>query len=162
MIISFIFFIAAIITKTAKEIRDELKKDEQPEPDSFEEKILKVSALIAEEKTLRKELREETDALHIKTKNTIESLTDEQVNDMLYLKWIEPLVNSLFNLPVQIVNDLSAKLQNLADKYAITYSDTVNQINQTEQQLSLLINELTGSDFDMQGLTQFQSLLKGE
>ncbi|NLX65758.1 MAG: type I restriction-modification system subunit M [Bacteroidales bacterium] len=155
-------FIAAIITKTAKEIRDELKKDEQPEPDSFEEKILKVSALIAEEKTLRKELREETDALHIKTKNTIESLTDEQVNDMLYLKWIEPLVNSLFNLPVQIVNDLSAKLQNLADKYAITYSDTVNQINQTEQQLSLLINELTGSDFDMQGLTQFQSLLKGE
>ena len=36
-----------------------------------------------------------------------------------------------------------------------------NNIKESETQLADLIDELTGSEFDMQGLKEFQNLLRG-
>ena len=53
-------------------------------------------------------------------------------------------------------------MQALADKYAVTYSQIANEIKTTEQELAQMIGELTGNEFDMQGLGELASLLKGE
>lgn len=82
--------------------------------ESFESKMVKVSALLAEEKELKSQIKTEAIALHLKTKDTIENLTDEQVFELLELKWIVPVVSSLNNLPETIIAKLSNKVQALA------------------------------------------------
>ena len=154
-------WLAAEVNRTAKEIKDELPKDTQPEEDTFEAKIVTVAALLAEERTVKKAVSDDSDALHLLTKSTIEQLTDEQTYDMLEQKWIAPLMQSLHLLPLQIVGHLASRVQELADKYGTTYQQVVNDIEETEQSLSALIDHLTGSEFDMAGLHQFQELLKG-
>ena len=55
--------------------------------------ILKdVDALFAEEKTLKKQVKDDSAALHQRTKGVIERLTDEEVRDLLHRKWILPLM----------------------------------------------------------------------
>lgn len=46
-------------------------------------------------------------------------------------------------------------------KYATTFADVDAEIKETEQQLSAMIDQLTGSEFDMQGLKELQALLGG-
>ncbi len=152
-------FAAAAVAKEAKQICTD---DVHIVSDSYEAKILKVADLLVEEKALKTQIKADADKLHKLTKTTIESLTDAQVHELLELKWITPLVLSLHQLPEQIVSGLAAKVQYLADKYATTYKEVVEQIHTTEKSLTTLIDDLTANDFDLQGLAEFQTLLKGE
>jgi len=160
-------FAAAAVAKEAKQIKNDCRDvachvSFDKDGDSYESKILKVADLLIEEKALKAQIKTDADKLHKLTKTTIENLTNAQVLELLELKWITPLVSSLHQLPEQIVSELANKLQALADKYATTYKEVVEQIHVTEKSLTSLIDELTGNDFDMGGLAEFQTLLKGE
>jgi type I restriction enzyme M protein len=155
-------FVNAAVVKEAKQLRADLKKNATYPEDSYEAKILKVDELLAEDKELKKQVKTETAALHLKTKATIEKLTDAQVHELLEQKWISPLVASLNQLPTVLIHELTAKVQALADKYATTYAHVAQEIQETESQLAALIDELTGNEFDMKGLSEFKSFLKGE
>lgn len=154
-------FAAAGVAKEAKQIKADLKKSKVIE-ESYEAKILKVEKLLTEEKELKNQVKTDTAALHLRTKVTVESLTDKQVLELLQLKWITPLISSLHKLPENVIITLSAKVQALSDKYATTYKEVVEQIHETENSLSSLIAELTGNEYDLKGLGEFQQLLKGE
>lgn len=130
--------------------------------DSLEAKLVKADNLLSEEKRVKKEAREMAAALHIKTKETIEGLSDEQVLELLRLKWIAPLCESLRALPEAIIASFESAVQTLVDKYAVTYLELGEQIQESEKALSDMIDELTGNEFDMKGLEQFKSLLMGE
>ena len=155
-------FVNAQIIKEAKQLRTEHKKGLVIEKDSLEAVILKVDALMSEEKTVKTQIKQAAAALHFKTKETIENLTDEQVFELLELKWIVPVVSSLKNLPERIIAQLSSKVEALADKYAITYSDVAKEIKAAESTLSSLIGDLQGNEFDMKALNELKSLLKTE
>ena len=130
--------------------------------ESFENKIVKASSLLADEKELKAQIKIEAAALHLKTKETIENLTDKQVFELLELKWIVPIVTSLSNLPETIITKLSNIVEALAAKYAITYSDLAKEIKAAESTLSFLIGDLEGNEFDLKGLNELKSLLKSE
>ncbi|MBQ7357562.1 MAG: type I restriction-modification system subunit M [Clostridia bacterium] len=130
--------------------------------DSFEAKMVEADKLMAEEKSVKKEAKDMADALHLKTKETIEGLSDEQVLDLLRLKWIAPLSAALRAMPNAIIASLENAVQTLIDKYAVTYLELSKQIEESEKALSDMIDELTGNEFDMKGLEQFKSLLMGE
>lgn len=117
--------------------------------------------LNAEEKALKSAIKKESAALHMQTKETIEGLTDEQARELLRQKWIEKLTELLHSLPDKLVNALAAKVQALSEKYAVTFASVEDEIRQTEQELSSMIDDLTGSEFDMQGLKELQALLGG-
>lgn len=155
-------FVNASVSKEAKQIRSDIKKGEVYAEDSFEVKILKVDGIIAEEKVLKKQLKTEAAELHLQTKVLIEKFTDEQVLGLLELKWISPLVTALHKLPIEVINELAGKVQALSEKYTTTYSEVEDQIHETENKLSSLIDELAGNEHDMKGLSEFQSLLMGE
>jgi len=110
---------------------------------------------------LKTQIKVDTAKLISKTKETIENLTDEQVYELLELKWIVPVVVSLKDMPVTIITQLSTKVQALADKYAITYSAVANEIKEAENTLSTLIEDLDGNEFDMQGLNELKELFHG-
>jgi type I restriction enzyme M protein len=154
-------FVNAEVIKQAKQIIADSKKNGAVQKDSYEAKILKIDKLITEEKETKKQLKAEQDKLHLLTKTTIEGLNDNQVYELLELKWINPVVTSLNNLPKTMIDLLTTTIQTLSDKYGTTYSDVANQINEAENTLSELIGELDGNEFDMQGLNEFKNLLHG-
>lgn len=155
-------FVNAAVGKEAKLLKVEVKKNGPFEEDTYEAKILKVDKLIDEQKKLNSQVKAETAKLHAKTKKTIEELTDEQVYELLELKWITPLINSLNNLPNGVLQQLVDKVQALAEKYATTFADVMNEIDKTKSSLALQIDELTGNEFDMKGLSEFKVLLNAE
>ncbi|WP_071124435.1 type I restriction-modification system subunit M [Leptotrichia massiliensis] len=126
------------------------------------EKLKEVEALNTEEKELKSEVKKESALLEEKTKETIESLSDEQVRQLLKEKWIHPLIKNLMQLPDRIVSELVAKLEALAKKYETTFAEIESQIEETEKELSLMIDELEAGEFDMRGLYEFKKLLGGE
>jgi type I restriction enzyme M protein len=130
--------------------------------DSFERKIAQTAELIDEEKALKKQVKEDAAALHLKTKAVIEELTDAQVIELLQAKWIRPLMAALEKIPENIIADLVASIRALANKYATTYAEVAAQIAETKSSLSALIDNLTGNEYDMKGLGEFQALLRGE
>ena len=142
------------------EVKKALKnKDIEPET----KKILKeVETLNTEEKELKSEVKKESALLEEKTKETIESLSDEQVRQLLKEKWIHPLIQNLMQLPDRIVSELVAKLEALAKKYETTFAEIESQIKETEKELSLMIDDLEAGEFDMMGLHEFKKLLGGE
>lgn len=127
--------------------------------DSFENKMVKAASLLQEEKDLKSQIKKEAAALHSKTKETIEALTDEQVYELLELKWVQPIVSAMYGLPESIIDSLTNKVQTLSEKYSTTYSDVANEISKAENTLSALIDDLTGNEFDMKGLNELKSLL---
>ncbi|WP_419673763.1 type I restriction-modification system subunit M [Aliarcobacter butzleri] len=153
-------FVNAEVVKVAKEIRTEIKKKAKFDEDSYELKMLRVDELISEEKALKKEVKEESEKLHIKTKKTIENLSDAQVYELLELKWIKPLEDKLYKLPNGIINNLVNKIQEISVKYETTLEDIENEIKTVSKELSLMLCELDGNEFDMQGLKAFQKLLE--
>lgn len=123
--------------------------------------LKKVSSDNEEEKKLKKQLKDQSEALHIETKKTIETLSDEQVYSLLDQKWISPLIDGLGKLPESIISDFIAQIEKLVAKYETTFADVEDQIKDTEKELSVMIDLLTGSEFDMAGLAELKKMLGG-
>lgn len=123
--------------------------------------LRKVNALNNEEKSLKKQIKADSTALHLLTKKTIEELTDEQAREMIKLKWIPPLLDSMAGLPSAVIANFIARLLALAGKYETTFTEVDSQIAETESSLVSLLDELTGNEFDMQGIQELKSLLGG-
>ena len=140
----------------------ELKSQVEFEVGTYEYTVVQVNNLIAEEKDLKKRVKDETGKLHLKIKETIENLSDEQVIELLKDKWINPLINNLMKLPDTIIFNLQAKLEAIAKKYDITLDEVETQIKETEQTLTAMIDDLEGNEFDMLGLAELKKLLGGE
>lgn len=125
--------------------------------------ILKdVDALFAEEKTLKKQVKDDSAALHQRTKGVIERLTDEEVRDLLHRKWILPLMENLNSLPDAVLDDFVKQLDAVCKKYETTFENVESQIASTEHELLGLLDDLQGNEFDMQGIAELKKLLGGE
>jgi len=155
-------FVNAYVTKKAKTLKAEISKGAVYADDTLEATIVKVSKLIAEEKELKKEIKKSEGELQAKTIKLINTLSVEQQDFLLVKKWIEPLTAALGAMPRTIVDELTAKTQALANKYAFTCADVDKEISETETELSEMIDALEGNEFDMKGLEAFKALLKGE
>lgn len=121
-----------------------------------------VAKLNDEEKKLKKQLKEQTAELQVSTKNTIENLTSDEVTSLLHKKWVDPLVFSIGTLPDEMIDSFISALEALNKKYASTFSDIETQIQETEKELTEMLKQLVGSEFDMQGIAELQKMLGGE
>ncbi|WP_028264127.1 type I restriction-modification system subunit M [Atopobium fossor] len=151
----------AFVTAAIKKYAKEFKKD-FIEEDSFEEKIINVSALANEETTLKRTIKEMNALLEANTRKQIENLTDDQIYILLKDKWITPIIDGVFELPQVVITDLSKKVSGLCKKYATTLSDLQQEINTAEAELIGSLDQLVGDEYDMLGLEQFKKLLGGE
>jgi len=132
------------------------------EEGSLEFIVKKARNLINEEKALKKNIKEEAEQLHLKTKSTIEGLSDEQVRQLLEEKWINPLINKLKGLPDKVISVLVSQIDELLKKYETNLIEIDDELNKTEAKLSSIIDDLEGNEFDMIGLAELKKLLGGE
>lgn len=151
--------VGAAIAKTVKEVKRNTSKIEE---ESAEWKIVQLGKVSDALKAAKREAKILSDKLVEDTKAAIENLTDEQVKEMLYLKWIKPLADGIAVLPDSIVSALTNKINTLTKKYSVTLLDVEAQIDETEKAFADMIDDLEGSEFDMKGLKELQKMLKGE
>lgn len=72
-------------------------------------------------KGLKKEAKAQESALEEKTREAIESLTDEQVYELLEAKWVAPLMDDLNALPQASVECLIKKVNALVSSNLSRY-----------------------------------------
>lgn len=141
------------------EVKKAIKSgDEEPEITELLKTVIKLND---EEMKLKKKIKDNTAALHIKTKETIEKLSNDEVYSLLYQKWVVPLVDAIIGLPDKTIDSFVSKLEKLAKKYESTMSEVESEIEETEKELCSMLDMLTGNDFDMQGLSEFKKMLGG-
>ena len=145
-----------------KEIRKEMKRGVKYAADSVEAKLLQADGLVAEEKALKKDQKTKSAELSAKTKETIESLSEDQAVELLKKKWFEPLMESLNKLPSDIIQSLVKRIKALDEKYQMSFSSLEDQIESSEKELTSMIDDLTGGESDMKGLEDLKRILKGE
>lgn len=150
-------FIPAEVAKQVKAIK---KSKARLDEDSFEAKLVKADLLMAEEKTLKVQIKKETLDLELKTKDTIENLTDEQAELLLEKKWIEKLIQSINALPETLIKTLISKIEAMCRKYEITFAQVESEIHETERSLLSMLKDLMGSEEDLKGLGEFCSFLE--
>lgn len=130
---------------------------------SLEEETLqllkKVKVLLDEEKKLKKQIKEDKQALHLLTKKAFEELEEDQVKELLKRKWITPLIDGINDLPNTVIDDFISKLQALCSKYEETFEKLEEEIASTEASLREMLDDLTGNDFDMQAIAELKALL---
>ena len=134
--------------------------------DLTDEEIEERQQLLAEatkrQKSLKKAVKERTEALEDATRTLVESLTDEQVYELLERKWVDPLMDELMGLPQQSIDRLVKKIEALQEKYQDTYADIAGQISDAERELNAMLGQLVGDEFDMLGIAELRKLLGGE
>ena len=151
-------FVNAEVLKFARELQ---KSKQKYDEESFENQIIKVANLIEKEKSLKKDIKQDSEKLLAETKRTIENLSDNKALELLKEKWISPLISSLKELPNHIIKDIISNVSNLSKKYSLTLIDLESQIKEAETSLVGMIDELVGDEYDMKGLNELKSLLKG-
>lgn len=152
---------AFVPKEIAKKVK-ELRRDRTPEAQNACRIFSRVEELTRQEKALKAEIKSDAAALEALTKKTIEGLTDAQVLELLEQKWIAPFTNELAKLPDAMVDSLVSKIQTLQNKYNTTFFDVESEIRATEKQLAAMMDDLTGSEYDLKGLSEFKTLLLGD
>ena len=154
--------VAAELTKAVKEITADIKKGIVYGDDDDETKLVRISKLQTELKTVNKKATDQTAALHLQTKKVIEELTDDQVSHLLEQKWITPLAIALDKIPTNKLDDLSRKINYLATKYETTLVEVEAHLKESQVALATMMDELTGSNHDLEGIKALQNLLNIE
>ena len=129
------------------------------EADSYEAKVMEVSALQLEEKQISDQLKELRTVMLNRTREAIRSLGLDTATRLMDIKWTEPLCDSLARMPEEVVQELADSVLHLAGKYKVTYQDITGNMRAAETRLHELIGELEGDEVDMLGLKQFSSTL---
>ena len=124
--------------------------------------LQKADALLKEEKALNKESKTLEADLNERAKETIEALTDDQIDALLRAKWIDPLVDALRRLPDAVLDAFVERVEKLADKYRETFVDVQRQIREASGELVGMLGDLDGPEFDLKGIDELKALLEGD
>ena len=99
--------------------------------------------------------------MHEDTKRIIEhQLSDDNVLELLEVKWIDGLCQCINELPQSIIDSLIQKVVSLDKKYAVTLVDVEKDIRSASIELHDMIDDLTGDEYNMMALKEFQKTLK--
>jgi len=101
---------------------------------------------------LNKEIKAAKAALEAKTIETIEHLSDEEVDLFLHKKWIEPICEGISGTLTAVLSTFEKAILALEAKYAESYNDIEARIIDNQNQLTNLIGQLTGDEFSIIGL----------
>lgn len=149
----------AFVFKNIKAVVKSLKAD--GESKELIESLEKAEKLNNEEKKLKTEIKQGEDELHLETKAKIESLSEEEVNNLLHEKWSSPIYNGILDLSDDMIKTFTKDVEALSTKYAVTMDDLEKEIKETEKSLAGMLSELTGSERDMEGINELIKLLGG-
>lgn len=139
-------------------IKADAKDDEVKQETKI--KLKEIVSLWDKTTKLNKEIKADKAILELQTINTIEHLSDEDVEMFLHKKWINPVCDGINGALEAVFSALEKSITALEAKYALSYNEVERNIANAQKELSELINQLTGDEFAIKGLQEFQNKLK--
>ena len=139
----------------------QLKMEYEFPEDSYEGKLLAALRLSDEESSIKKDVKQRKEALHIKTKEVIEGLSEDEALQIVEQKWIAPLVHDLDDISSSIISEVIRKMEYLALKYSTTMHDIQQEKTDVSTNLAEMVGMLTADGSDYEGLMEFQKILGG-
>ena len=143
---------------TAKIKKDAKAKGDDIEPET-KDKLKRLVALWDEKSKVDKQIKAERKALEEATIKDIQEFDDEEIKELLSLKWIDPVVDKIMDNDDQVDFIINA-VKALAQKYATSYNDLTAQLTEAQDELSNLISDLTGDEYSIEGLNEFKNSLR--
>lgn len=140
----------------------EIKRDFNFVESSIDFKLVSALKLMNEESAIKKEVKQKKDALHIKTKEVIENLTEEEALQILEHKWIKPLLFDLIAVADSILLGMNEELEYISQKYKTTMHDIQDEKSQIKECLSGMVGLLNATGSDFEGLQEFKKILGGQ
>ena len=137
-------------------LKKEITADSKPKADvdeDIKEQLKSIVTLWDEQSKAKKDVKKLLEELEKKTIQTIEALDMKDIQMFLELKWIVPITSAIEAFPDTIVTKLADTITGLNEKYAVTYNDIEQGIEESEQNLATLISQLTGDEFAIKGLS---------
>jgi len=129
---------------TITAIRSLLKESDK---DSTDYTLLKkVEGLLNERTTLNREVRKLNQELKEVTENRIESLTNEEIDNLMHGKWFGSLVSNIMRLIKNPLIEELAILEQLQDRYSETLSTLEEESKQLEHELEEMMQQLVVSE----------------
>lgn len=150
------------VFKNIKNTIKSLQAYGEPEYTTLIESLKNVEKMNNEEKLLKSNIKNSEEELHLKTKDVIENLTDSEIDYLLEQKWIKPIIQGGEALSKDILSQLEKKLEELNKKYQDTFEDIENEIRSTEKKLAEMLDELIGTDTDMEGIAELKKFFGGD
>lgn len=104
--------------------------------------LSKVEKLLADKLALSKAVKEDEKALKEAVQERILTLTNEEIDNLMYEKWFGNTVNAMVSLVQQSLKTELNTLQMLHNRYAVTLSAMDNESRDLESAFEALLNEL--------------------
>lgn len=136
------------------------KKGAKYPEDSLEARLISADKAFKADKEIKKEIKALQEELEDKTIAFTKGQNDDDIKQHLYDKWIAVLCSEIASMPAIIIKGFEDKTKKLSEKYSVTFNDIETQIRETSLSLASMIDDLTGNEYDMTGLREFQKLLK--
>lgn len=140
----------------------QLKMEYKFPEDSYESKLLRALMLSEEESAVKKDVKKKIDEIHLRTKDVIENLTEEEALQIVEYKWINPLVRDLNDISATIIIEAEKKIEYLSQKYCTTLHDIQSHKISIKSELVDLVDMLEANGADKEGLQEFKLILGGQ
>lgn len=120
---------------------------------------IRAKAAMDDQTRAKAQLKKAATLLETATRDAIKNLTDEQIYALLHAKWVEPLMSQLNTMPSTALRRLQNHLDALRDKYATSFVELDEEMQQTGQALGEMLGSLTGPAADTAALEAFRRVL---
>lgn len=137
--------------------KKKITTDAKPKADVEEETKDKLKQIVAkwdEQAKNNKQIKLLKQALENKTIDAIQNFTDEEVSQFLHLKWIEPVCEGVNGTLNDVLTVLEASVRMISEKYGLSYMKINEDLTSANKALEELVNQLTGDEFTINGLTE--------
>ena len=125
---------------TAKAIKDELKKYKK---DTEEYNLLKKAEKLMEDKSkYSKDIREKEKELKEEVEERILTLTEKEIDSLVYEKWFGHIVEDMVNLIRKPLEEELDTLKQLKDRYSATLSDLDKECSELEVDFQSMLADL--------------------
>lgn len=145
-----------------KKISKSILKDMDYEPDSPEEHIVCAGEILRNIGDVKKKLKHIENDIVLATKDAIENASYEDLSNVMYIKWVLPIVDGIKAIPRQDVDDLISSVKHLSEKYAYPISDISNSIRDAEEELLALLDQISDDSSDPETIRLLKRVFGGE
>ncbi|QYH19028.1 type I restriction-modification system subunit M [Corynebacterium aquatimens] len=153
-------FAAAGVARRIKALKADTERDEHD--DELLALLERADFALKQVKVLGADVKRLELLLTAKTKEAIESLTDEQAAGLLREKWVGRVFRSFEKIVDAELAALVSEVKRLDAKYATTLGDVEDTIRETSRELAGMMSQLRGSESDMAGIAALVEMLGGE
>ncbi len=138
-----------------KKIKAAIKKAEFPE--STIRKLKAIVKAVDSEKACSKRIKELDLEIKQKAEDKIHALSDEEVFNLLVMKWIDPIIFNINKTAENVITGFAADIVALKEKYADPLSELSTDLENTEKQLHDMLSDLVGNTKDMDAIRMLKT-----